>query len=126
MLACIWVPGVAADGHRLERRARPAVVVNGSGATRIVGAGAVRAGVIPHGRASTPIRRWGLAARGALVEGGGPALSVDWVDRDLVWADVAPRLYASAAAGQWDPATAVDWDAAVDVPPTRSKTPSCR
>lgn len=61
--------------------------------------------------------RWGLAARGALVEAGGPALDVAWVDRDLVWADIAPRLYARAAAAQWDPATAVDWATPVEVPP---------
>jgi hypothetical protein len=54
---------------------------------------------------------WGLAARGSLVEAGGPALPLDLVDRDHVWADVAPRLYAAAAAAQWDPATAVDWAA---------------
>jgi hypothetical protein len=76
---------------------------------------AVRAGtakvVSPH---ADP--RWGLAARGALVEAGGPPLSVDWVDRDLVWADVAPSLYASAAANQWDPAVAVDWTATAAIP----------
>jgi hypothetical protein len=26
-----------------------------------------------------------------------------------VWSDAAPRLYAQAAAAQWDPATAIDW-----------------
>ena len=26
-----------------------------------------------------------------------------------VWTDLAPKLYAQAAAGQWDPATAIDW-----------------
>ncbi len=61
-------------------------------------------------------RRWGLAARGALVEQGGPTLDVAWVDRDLVWADVAPTLYARAAASQWDPNTVVDWSAPADVP----------
>ncbi len=29
--------------------------------------------------------------------------------RQEVWTDLAPKLYAQAAAGQWDPATAVDW-----------------
>jgi hypothetical protein len=58
-------------------------------------------------------RRWGLAARGALVEAGGPDLSVADLDtKPAVWSDLAPRLYAQAAASQWDPATAVDWDAA--------------
>ena len=77
-------------------------------------------GVVPSARArpdrvaAHADRSWGLAARGALVEPGGPPLAVEWVDRDLVWADVAPRLYAQAAAHQWDPATAVDWQAPLD------------
>src|SRR6185437_6544009 len=58
----------------------------------------------------------GLAARGALIEAGGPPLSVDWVDRDLVWADVAPTLYANATANQWNPDTVVDWSTGVDIP----------
>jgi TusA-related sulfurtransferase len=61
--------------------------------------------------------RWGLAARGALVEAGGPPIGAEWTERDHVWADIAPRLYAAAAASQWDPATAVDWTAPIDVPP---------
>src|SRR5260370_23852867 len=60
-----------------------------------------------------PPPHWGLAARGALVEPGGPALGFDLADRDYVWADIAPSLYAHAAAEQWDPAKAVDWDAEV-------------
>ncbi|MFV2176781.1 hypothetical protein ACFHW2_22705 [Actinomadura sp. LOL_016] len=80
-------------------------------------AGAVRAGgAAPEGIVRRPDPRWGLAARGALVEPGGPALASDLADRDVVWADVAPRLYAHAASAQWDPATAVPWDAAFDVP----------
>src|SRR5580692_9430572 len=62
--------------------------------------------------------RWGLAARGALVEAGGPPIGAEWTEREHVWADIAPRLYAAAAAAQWDPATAVDWTAPIDaVPP---------
>jgi hypothetical protein len=34
-----------------------------------------------------------------------------------VWADEAARLYAQAAAAQWDPATAIPWDAPVTHPP---------
>jgi len=56
--------------------------------------------------------RWGLAARGALVEEGGPPIGAQWSEREHVWADIAPKLYAAAAASQWDPATAVDWSAA--------------
>ena len=60
---------------------------------------------------------WGLAARGALVEEGAPPLRhADLDSREEVWADDAPRLYAQALAGQWDPATAVDWDEPFDLP----------
>jgi hypothetical protein len=61
---------------------------------------------------------WGLAARGALVEAGGPPIGAHWTEREHVWADIAPQLYAAAAAGQWDPATAVNWSADLsNVPP---------
>ena len=61
--------------------------------------------------------RWGLAARGALVEAGAPALDLPLADRATVWADEAARLYAQAAAAQWDPATAIPWDAPITHPP---------
>ncbi|WP_028924673.1 hypothetical protein [Pseudonocardia acaciae] len=81
-------------------------------------AGAERAGrPDPDGLVRRPPAHWGLAARGALVEAGGPAVaSFDLDDRDVVWADLAPRLYAHAAAAQWDPATAVDWSAGTKLP----------
>jgi hypothetical protein len=59
---------------------------------------------------------WGLAARGALIEDGGPPLSADLADKQSVWADVAPKLYAQAVAAQWDPATAIDWSAPIGHP----------
>jgi hypothetical protein len=68
------------------------------------------------GIVARPPARWGLAARGALVEAGGPPGRFDLDDRDVVWADLAPRLYAHAVAAQWDPATAVDWTATPDRP----------
>jgi hypothetical protein len=80
-------------------------------------AGAERAGTSgAPAPAASPA--WGLAARGALVEAGGPALDVEpeLTHRDVVWAEVAPKLYAQAAAGQWDPATAIDWDAGEPLP----------
>jgi hypothetical protein len=52
---------------------------------------------------------WGLAARGARVEAGGPAFRFALHTKDEVWADEAARLYAQGAAAQWDPATAIDW-----------------
>jgi hypothetical protein len=77
---------------------------------------AVRAGDALKTPAAHAEPAWGLAARGALVEAGGPPLNADLVDRDWVWADVAPRLYAAAAADQWDPALAVDWSADFTLP----------
>ncbi|TDE29071.1 ferritin-like domain-containing protein [Actinomadura sp. 6K520] len=80
-------------------------------------AGAERAGgPTPAGIVRRPARHWGLAARGALVEPGGPDLAADLDDRDVVWADLAPRLYAHAASAQWDPATAVAWDSEFSLP----------
>jgi hypothetical protein len=72
-------------------------------------AGAVRAGeaggVLPR-----PLSSWGLAARGSLVESGGPDLvTADLDEAEVVWSDLAPKLYAQAVANQWDPETAIDW-----------------
>lgn len=58
-----------------------------------------------------PPAHWGLAARGATVEAGGPDFDFPLSHRDSVWADEAARLYAQAAAAQWDPATAINWEA---------------
>jgi len=100
-----------AQGHRFDSgdpdRGDPLVITKGrAGQQRWHGA--VRAGEAagPPGRSADP--RWGLAARGALVEEGGPPIGAEWADRDHVWADIAPKLYAAAAAAQWDPATAVE------------------
>jgi hypothetical protein len=78
--------------------------------------GAERAGSIEKPVDHAPAR-WGLAARGALVEAGVPALDLPLAERREVWADEAARLYAQAAAAQWDPATAIPWDAPVTHPP---------
>jgi TusA-related sulfurtransferase len=80
--------------------------------------GAERAGQAAGPPAVRADQRWGLAARGALVEAGGPPIGAHWSDRDHVWADIAPQLYAAAAASQWDPATAVDWTAPIDTVPS--------
>ena len=61
---------------------------------------------------------WGLAARGALVEAGGPEMvSADLDSRPAVWSELAPRLYARACASQWDPNTAIDWATPIVHPP---------
>jgi hypothetical protein len=64
----------------------------------------------------TPPARWGLAARGAVVEAGGPEFYFRLHSKAEVWAESVPRLYRQAAAAQWDPATAVEWDAPFELP----------
>lgn len=56
-----------------------------------------------------PPAQWGLAARGAAVEPGGPVPQFRIHLRDEIWTDRAAALYAQAAAAQWDPASAIDW-----------------
>jgi hypothetical protein len=93
------------QGHRIEG---DLTVVRGDVPERRW-ADAQRAGS-PGGPAEHAPSSWGLAARGALIETGGPPLiGVDMDKRDVVWTDLAPKLYAQAVANQWDPATAVDW-----------------
>lgn len=75
--------------------------------------GAERAGSIASAVEHPPIR-WGLAARGSLVEAGAPELDLALTSKRGVWADEAERLYAQAAASQWNPATAIPWDAPID------------
>jgi hypothetical protein len=77
--------------------------------------GAERAGSVDAPVARAPAR-WGLAARGALVEAGAPDLDLPLASKLEVWADEAARLYAQAAAAQWDPATAIPWDAPIEHP----------
>jgi hypothetical protein len=57
-----------------------------------------------------PPGKWGLAARGSLVEAGMPEFDFRFADKLEVWADEAPRMYAQAAASQWDPQTAIPWN----------------
>lgn len=64
-----------------------------------------------------PSPRWGLAARGARVEAGGPEFHFRLNSKEEVWADSVPRLYLQAAAAQWNPATAIEWDASFELPP---------
>ena len=103
-LAVHLSPWARARGHRVDGD----VLIRGDAGDRRL-SGAVRAGG-PTSVVAAPPATWGLAARGALVEDGGPALAVaDLAERTLVWTDLAPKLYAQAAASQWDPATAIDW-----------------
>lgn len=103
----------SANGHRFVEGAgdEPHAVVVGPAATARW-AGAVQAGSPAVGEVEErPPAHWGLAARGVWVEAGGPAPRFDLDHRDQIWSDDAARLYERALAGQWDPATAISWDA---------------
>lgn len=59
---------------------------------------------------------WGLAARGATVEAGSPPFAFALARRDELWAATAGALYRQAAAAQWDPEQAIDWQAGEPLP----------
>lgn len=82
------------------------------GSERAGGADPSRPGAV----ADHPPPQWGLAARGARVEPGGPEFDFRLDEKDAVWTDDAARLYAQAAAAQWDPGTAIPWEAAIELP----------
>ena len=63
-----------------------------------------------------PPQRWGLAGRGALVEAGSPQFHFSLDQKAEIWSDDAIRMYAQAAAAQWDPARAVPWAAEFELP----------
>lgn len=101
--------GLSLDGGRLT--------VTRGGATEGRWRGAERAGMpAPSGVVEAPSSRWGLAARGAMVEAGVPSFSFPLSDKDTVWTEDAGRIYAQAAAAQWDPETAIDWAADFTLP----------
>jgi len=99
------------QGHALERSEVAPVVTRGSAQvgrwTDAAHTGPVVEEPPPH---------WGLAARGASVEAGVPGFDFSLVSKEDVWSDDAGRLYAQAAANQWDPETAVDWSATFTLP----------
>lgn len=83
-------------------------------------AGAVKGGdadrAAPHAVAEHAEPQWGLAARGATVEAGSPGFDFRFSEKNEIWAETAADLYQQALAGQWDPATAIDWDAVPELP----------
>jgi hypothetical protein len=70
----------------------------------------------PKAVAERAPRRWGLAARGARVEAGSPEFGFTLVDKIEFWSGDAARIYAQAAAAQWDPQVAVPWSAEFNLP----------
>lgn len=90
--------------HALGRR-------HGADAT---GHALLRPGELPLAEAKP---HWGLAARGAQVEAGSPAFAFTLTKRDELWAATAGELYRQAAAAQWDPETAIDWNQPFELAP---------
>lgn len=114
-----WARG---QGHALDRTPRvgePVVLIRGnaeSGRWRGANTAGAADPTAPGAVAEEPPSTWGLAARGARVEAGSPRFHFPLSQKDVVWADEAPRMYARAAAAQWDPATAIDGDAPIEHP----------
>lgn len=77
---------------------------------------AIAAGAIDNPVAAAS-ESWGLAARGALVEPGISGFYFPLNRRDHVWTRRMAALYRRAAAAQWNPDTAIDWQQNVDNPP---------
>ena len=82
--------------------------------------GAERAGEsTPAGPTSVherPPARWGLAARGAMVEAGDLDFEFRHDRKEVLWAERVGELYRQALAAQWDPAVAVDWSTPFELP----------
>jgi hypothetical protein len=108
-----------AEGHPFRWSDGRAVITKGSASAQRW-SGAERAGqsdpAAPGSVVEQPSRRWGLAARGSLVESGSPEFYFTLANKAEVWSADAARIYAQAAANQWDPATAIPWDAPFDLP----------
>ncbi|MES2077325.1 MAG: ferritin-like domain-containing protein [Pseudomonadota bacterium] len=131
----LWVVGTAPDwagqlaawcraqGHPCqagERDGSPAMRVQRGAAAAGRWRGALSSGHADPARegalAEQADARWGLAARGATVEAGSPAMRFRLDRKSEVWAGRAAELYAQAAAAQWDPETAIDWAAPFELP----------
>jgi hypothetical protein len=83
--------------------------------------GAETAGCVEAGESGAvldnPRGDWGFAARGAMVEAGGPDFQYRLATKTEVWAESAPKLYAQAVAAQWNPTTAINWTAPFELEP---------
>ena len=110
------------QGHRWHASTKTVERGTASGAAWV---GARSVPVVRPRSSNTRRADWALAARGAVIEPGGPAPHFALDDRDAVWTDRAAGLYAQAAAAQWDPRAAIDWTTTIDHDP-RSSTPSSR
>jgi len=85
-------------------RVCPGIIAQGAPAVDNDGAfpsESIRA-LAPEAVVDLPPQRWGLAARGALVEAGSPEFHFSLSEKLEVWSEDASRIYAQAAASQWD------------------------
>jgi hypothetical protein len=113
-----------AQGHRLEfsdHMPGVAWITPGDAHTsRWHGAERAGAALAAEGQADGVVDRaapaWGLAARGALVEAGGPDFGFALDAKRTVWANDIAHLYAQAQAQQWNPADAIDWAQPFELP----------
>jgi hypothetical protein len=113
------LPGPASAGPGTAARPRLAgrVVASRGPGRRDAAEPAGRADpALPGAVVNMPPLRWGLAARGARVERGTPEFDFPIAEKDTVWADEAGRIYAQAVAAQWNPETAIDWNAPIEHP----------
>lgn len=100
-----WItPGSAhaSRWHAAERAGAPVASARGDGASTDV--------------ADRAAPGWGLAARGALVEAGGPDFGFALDAKRAVWADDIAHLYAQAQEQQWNPNQAIDWTQPFELP----------
>ncbi|MBL8216171.1 MAG: ferritin-like domain-containing protein [Bryobacterales bacterium] len=108
-----------AEGHMLRVDSGQCRIIRGPAAEQRWHA-AERAGRAdsqdPEAVSDRPPQRWGLAGRGALVEAGSPEFHFALGRKQELWTADAARMYAQAAAAQWDPATAVPWGTQFDLP----------
>ena len=71
---------------------------------------------LPGAIAEKALPSWGMAARGATVEAGSPAMHFRLDQKSEVWSASAADLYAQAVAAQWNPDAVIDWNAPFNLP----------
>lgn len=70
----------------------------------------------PGAIAEKALPSWGMAARGATVEAGSPAMHFRLDQKSEVWSASAADLYAQAVAAQWNPDAVIDWNEPFELP----------
>ena len=75
-----------------------------------------RGGAAPAGVVDRPPARWGLAARGALVEAGAPGIDATLADKAVVWSDDAPGSTRRPRRRSGIPRSAIPWADARELP----------